>query len=384
MTDYYQTLGVQKGATPDEIKKAYRKLAVKYHPDKNQGDSDAEKKFKEISEAYEVLSDENKRHMYDQYGADAVRGGGMPGGGAGGFSSMEDALRTFMGAFGGGGGGGGGDSIFDSFFGGGGGGGNRGPAQGASKKVTVKISFEEAAKGVTKELAVTNYVSCKKCKGTGAKNPNDLKTCSMCGGYGQVQQSRGFFSMTSTCPSCHGAGKTIANPCTDCHGGGRVKHKQKTKVQIPAGIDDGMRIKVSGYGDAGEDGGPPGDLYVYVQVERHDVFHREGDDIFIDVPVSFTEAALGCKKEIPTPLSGSCRILIPEGTQSGKIFRVKGEGIPNVHGRGKGDLMVRVAIETPVNLSAEQKSLMEKFAALEGPHNSPKKKGFFEKLKSFF
>lgn len=386
MTDYYKVLGVEKNATTDEIKKAYRKLAIKYHPDKNPDDAEAEKTFKKVSEAYEVLSDENKRHMYDQFGADALKGGGPGGpGGAGGFSSMEDALRTFMGAFGGGHGGGG-DSIFDSFFGGGfgGGGGHGGPIRGASKKATLTISFDDSVKGVEKEISINSYINCEPCGGSGAKNPGDLKVCSTCGGHGQVQQTRGFFSMTSTCPTCHGAGKTIANPCTSCHGTGRIKKKQKVKVPIPAGIDDGMRIKLAGYGDAGEGGGPPGDLFVYIQVKPHEMFERDGDDIFITVPISFADAALGCKKEIPTPLSGSCRILIPEGTQSGKILRVKGEGIPNVHGRGTGDLLVRIALETPVNLSDEQKKLLEKFNALEGPQNSPNKKGFFEKLKSFF
>jgi molecular chaperone DnaJ len=386
MTDFYGVLGVEKNATQDEIKKAYRKLAVKYHPDKNSGDPESEKTFKKVAEAYEALGDENKRHMYDQFGADALKGGGPAGpGGPGGFSSMEDALRTFMGAFGsGGGGGGGGDSIFDSFFGGGHGGGHGGPARGASKKATLSVSFEESAKGVDKEIAINTFANCGPCKGSGAKNPNDLKICSTCGGHGQVQQTRGFFSMTTTCPTCHGAGKTIANPCTSCHGTGRLKQKVKVKVPIPAGIDDGMRIKLSGYGDAGEGGGPPGDLFVYIQVKDHEVFERDGDDVFLTVPISFTEAALGCKKEIPTPLSGSCRILVPEGTQSGKILRVKGEGIPNVHGRGRGDLLVRIAVETPVNLSDEQKEIMEQFSKLEGPQNSPKKKGFFEKLKSFF
>lgn len=384
MSDYYNTLGIQKNATADEIKKAYRKLALKYHPDKNPDDNEAEKKFKEISEAYEVLSDDQKRRMYDQYGKSAFSGG-MPGGGAGGFSSMEEALRTFMGAFGGqsGGHGGGGD-FFESMFGGGGGASVDAPQKGTSKRATIHITFEEAIKGVDKEINITNYANCKTCDGTGAKSPSDIKTCTTCGGHGQVHQSRGFFSMTTTCPDCHGAGRIITAPCPDCHGAGRNKVKEQVKVPIPAGIDSGMRLKMSGHGDAGMNGGPNGDLFVYIEVERHEFFVREGDDIILDLPISFTEAALGTKKEIPTPLDGSYLLTIPEGSQPGKVLRVKGKGVPNVHGQGSGDLLIQLYIETPVSLNQEQKDLLTKFQTLEGPHNSPKKKSFFEKIKSFF
>lgn len=378
MTDYYKTLGIAKGASKDEIKKAYRKLAIKYHPDKNQGNAEAEKQFKEVSEAYEVLSDDQKRQMYDQYGSSAFQGGapgGMGGGGgAGGFSSMEEALRTFMGAFGGSGG-----SSFESFFGGDGG----FAQQGASKKTTVTISFEEAAKGVSKELSITSAIECDSCRGSGAKTPSDITHCSTCGGHGQVHQSRGFFSMTTTCPSCHGSGKVITNPCQKCHGSGRERKKQNVKVPIPAGVDDGMRLKMSGYGDAGEGGGPSGDLYVFIHVQPHAFFERSGDDIVLELPITFSEAALGAKKEIPTPLSGTARLTISSGTQSGKVLRVKGEGFPNVHGHGKGDLLVEVSVETPVSLSAEQKQLLETFASLETSKNSPRKKGFFDKIKNF-
>lgn len=382
MSDYYATLGVPRGATQEEIKKAYRKLAIKHHPDKNPNDKAAEKHFKKVSEAYEVLSDEKKRQIYDQYGADALKGG-AGGAHAQGFSSMEEALRTFMGAFGGGQGGQQ-ESVFDSFFSFGGQGGGETGTQGASKKISLAVSFEECAKGTEKEIAITNHVSCSACNGSGAKSASGIQSCSMCHGYGHVQQSRGFFNMTSACPKCHGSGQIITDPCPECHSTGRIKKKQNVKVPIPAGIDDGMRIKLSGYGDAGERGGPPGDLYVYVQVKPHDIFHREGDDIVIDLPVTFTEAALGCKKEIPTPLSGSCKITVPEGVQSGKILRVKGQGMPNVHGQGSGDLLVEIHVETPVELSEEQKDLLRDFQKLENPKNSPQRKGFFEKLKSMF
>lgn len=383
MSDYYAILGVNKTATQDEIKKAYRKLAIKYHPDKNPGDKEAEKQFKLVSEAYEVLGDENKRHMFDQYGANAFKAGAAGMGGAGGFSSMEEALKTFMGAFGGGGGG---ESIFDSFFGfGGGQGRSHGfAAQGASKKTTITISFEEACRGVEKDLSMTNLQQCKSCSGTGSATADGIKTCTTCNGHGQVQQSRGFFSMTSTCPQCHGSGQIITHPCSQCHSTGCIKEKQQVKVPIPPGIDDGMRIKLAGYGDCGERGGIPGDLYVYIKVKAHEIFHREGDDVIIDLPVTFTEAALGAKKEIPTPLLGNCLITIPEGVQSGKVLRIKGSGLPNVHGHGKGDLLVEIHVETPVQLSGKQKELLEEFQKLETPKNSPQKKSFFEKIKSCF
>jgi len=382
MTDYYQILDVPKTATKDEIKKAYRKKALKYHPDRNKEDPNAAEKFKEVSEAYEVLSDEKKRNIYDQYGADALKGGMGGGPGGGGFSSMEEALRTFMGAFGGGGGG---DSIFESFFGGGGGGSQGHYAQkGASKKVALSISFEEAVTGLDKEIYITNYHTCDTCHGTGAKSANSVKTCPQCHGQGQVFQTRGFFSMSSTCPQCQGHGSIITDPCDTCHGLGKVKQKQRVKIHIPAGVDNGMRLRMSGYGDAGENGGPPGDLYVIIDVEPSDTFSREGDDIYFDLPITFAEAALGCKKEVFTPAKEKSRITIPEGTQTGKILRIKGKGFPNVHGQGKGDFLVRIFVETPVKLSEKQKELLRSFNELETPANHPKKKSFLDKLKFFF
>lgn len=383
MSDYYQLLGVNKGASQDEIKKAYRKLAIKYHPDKNQGDKDAELKFKEISEAYEALSDPQKREMYDRYGKDGMNSFGGAGGasGAHGFSSMEDALRTFMGAFGGGGG----DSMFESMFGfGGGHAGQSSVRKGASKKISLTVSFDEAAKGVEKEALITKYDNCPKCDGSGASSPSAIKQCTACGGTGQMHQSRGFFTMSTTCSSCHGNGQIITDRCKSCHGHGRIKEKQKVKIAIPAGIDNGMTIKMTGHGDAGESGGPPGDLYVEVHVKSHDVFERHGDDVLIDLPISFHEAALGCKKEVPSLLSGNMRITIPEGTQTGKTLRIRKEGFPNVHGQGKGDLLVHITVETPTHLTEKQKSLLKEFGELETPKNNPRKKSFVDKVKVFF
>ncbi|MBN4066800.1 molecular chaperone DnaJ [Simkania negevensis] len=381
MSDYYDTLGVSRDATSDEVKKAYRKQAVKYHPDKNPGDAEAEQKFKEISEAYEVLSDQQKREMYDRYGKEGVgAGAGFPGGAGGGFSSMEEALRTFMGAFGGGG-----DSLFDSFFGGGmqGGGRDHLARKGVSKKVALTVSFTEAAKGIEKELAVTNWVACGGCGGRGTKSSDGVKTCTRCRGSGQVVQSHGFFSMAMACSDCQGEGKVITDPCSECRGQQKVKKKQNVTVRIPAGIDSDMRLKLTGYGDAGEGGGPSGDLYVFVTVKPHDLFKREGDHLILDLPIGFAEAALGCKKEIPT-LSGSCRVSIAEGIQHGKVLRVRNEGLPNVHGRGRGDLLVHVIIETPTKLNERQKELMKEFGDLEQQHNQPKKRSFLEKIRSFF
>lgn len=385
MADYYDTLEISRTATAEEIKKAYRKQALKFHPDRNPGDSEAEKKFKEISEAYEVLSDDKKRQIYDRHGKEGLgaMGGGHPG--AQGFSSMDEALRTFMGAFGMGG-----DSVFDSFFGGGGGqngdfgGGGGRLRQGASKRVNITISFQEAAKGVDKELAITNYVNCSACSGRGAVSPQAIKTCPQCNGRGQVFEQRGFFSMAMACSKCHGEGKVITDPCKQCSGQGVVKEKQHVKIHIPAGVDNGMRLKMSGYGDAGQGGGPPGDLYVFITVESHDLFEREGNDLTLDLPISFSEAALGCKKEVPSLFSHTCRITIPEGTQNGKVFRVKGEGFPNVHGHGKGDLMVRIFVETPTKLTDRQKELLQEFGSLEVPSNLPNRKTFLDKIKDFF
>lgn len=384
MKDYYDTLEISKDASAAEIKKAYRKQALKYHPDKNPDDKNAEARFKEISEAYEVLSDENKRRLYDRYGKDAVHHGAAGGGGGFSHASMDESLRTFMNAFGGGAGG---ESIFESFFGGGGSYDNSSmyaKRQGASKRVNVTLTFEEAARGVEKEIAIYNYITCTTCNGKGSASSAGIRRCDRCGGQGQVFEQRGFFSMSMTCPHCNGEGQVITDPCKSCQGKGLIKEKQHVKVTIPAGVDSGMRLKVSGHGDAGQNGGPRGDLYVFITVEAHSLFEREGNDIIIQLPISFTEAALGCKKDVPSLINHTCRITIPPATQNGKTFRVRSEGFPNVHGSGRGDLLVKVFVETPANLNKRQKELLEEFATMESPANLPGRKGFLDKLKGLF
>ncbi len=380
MADYYDVLGVSKDASQDEIKKAYRKKALQFHPDRNPGDPDAEKKFKEVSESYEVLSDEKKRQAYDRFGKDGVNG--FQGQHPGGYASMDEALRTFMGAFGG-------ESIFESMFGGGFGGGGYSDTQeraqqGASKRINVNVSFAEALKGVDKELSLNNYIICETCKGARTSSPQGVKRCPRCSGSGHVFEQRGFFSMSMTCPQCHGEGEIITHPCAGCQGEGRTKSKRKVSFHVPAGIDTGMRLKLPGYGDVGVGGGPTGDLYVYISVEPHEFFQRQGNDIILELPISFAEAALGCKKEIPSFGHQAIKIVIPEGVQSGKILRVRGEGFPSLQGAGKGDMQVKILVETPTNLSVRQRELLEEFSKLESANNFPKKKGFLEKLKDFF
>ncbi|MEN9654180.1 MAG: Chaperone protein dnaJ [Chlamydiota bacterium] len=385
MKDYYSVLGVTKDASSDEIKKAYRKKALEFHPDRNPDNPKAEQMFKKVSEAYEVLSDDAKKRAYDQYGEAGVNGPAGGGFHQGGFSSMDEALRTFMGAFGGAGRGGG-DSVFESFFGGGfeGGQDGGGQTQGSSKRVSITVTFAEAVRGTEKELAITSYVTCKTCQGLGAKSKQGIKTCPTCKGQGQLYQSRGFFSMSSPCPHCNGLGQKITDPCPDCKAEGRVKSKERIKIKIPAGVDSGMRLRMSGHGDAGVAGGPSGDLYVDIEVESSDTFKREGDDIYVELPLTFPEAALGCKKEVPTPFNETIRIQIPEGTQNGKILRVSGKGFPNVHGQGQGDLLARIVVETPVRLSEQQKILLKQFEESETAQNHPRRKTFLEKLKAFF
>lgn len=381
MKDYYAILGIPRDVSGDDLKKAYRKKALECHPDRNPGNAQAEAQFKDVSEAYEVLSDENRRRIYDQYGEEGLRGAGMNGGGGfpggGGFASMDEALRTFMGAFGGRG------DIFESFFGG-------HPEEmnnahrGASKQVNITIRFEEAARGMEKEIAIMNLVPCKICGGSGAKSKNAIKPCATCGGKGQVFQNRGFFSMMTACPHCQGAGQMITDPCKACGGEGRIKERQTITIRIPAGIDSGMSLKMNGYGEAGLAGGPPGDLFVAITVEAHPAFQRQGNDVILEVPIPFTEATLGTRKDLPTPLGETVKIVIPEGTQSGKVLRLSGKGMPNINGHERGDLLIKINVETPVKLNEKQKAMLQTFQDTETAQNHPAQKAFLDNLKGLF
>ena len=376
--DYYEILGAEKTATADELKKAYRKLAVKYHPDKNPGDKEAEDKFKELGEAYDVLSDEEKRAAYDRYGHQAFSAGRAPGGGGG-----HDPFDIFREVFGGGGGGGGG-SIFEEFFGGGR--QQRGPggaSRGSDLRYDLEISLEEAARGAEKQIELERAANCEKCNGTGSSKAGGVKTCPTCGGAGQVITTRGFFQVQQHCPDCGGSGQLISNPCTDCKGQGRVEKVGRIKLRIPAGITEGARLRSSGNGDMGARGGSPGDLYVVIHMKKHDLFEREGDDLYCEVPVSFARAALGGDLVVPT-LEGKATLRVPSGTQPGTIFRLRGKGMPRLNSTAKGDLMVRVQVEIPTNLNASQKELLKSFSDSCGEANEPMAESFFEKAKKFF
>lgn len=377
--DYYEVLGISKSAGSEEIKKAYRKMAVKFHPDKNPGDHQAEERFKEIGEAYDILADPQKRAAYDQYGHAAFDSRSRAGGG--GFGGFHDPFDIFREVFGGGGGGAGG-SIFEEFFGG----GRRDPSapqRGSDLRYDMKVSFEEAALGTEKEITVNKLATCEKCNGTGASKGSDVKTCGTCGGRGQVMMSRGIFSVAQTCPACHGSGKTIENPCRECHGEGRVDRRSKIKIRIPPGVGTGTRLRSTGNGEGGMRGGPPGDLYVVLHVQPHDIFQREGDDLLCEVPVSFVTAALGGEIEVPT-LSGKAHIRVAPGTQPGTIFRLRGKGVRNLQGYGTGDLHVKVTVEVPTRLNHEQKEKLREFAELCDESVNPISKSFFDKAKNFF
>jgi molecular chaperone DnaJ len=374
--DYYEILGVGRDADADDIKKAYRKLAVKYHPDKNPGDHSAEERFKELGEAYEALSDPQKRAAYDQYGHaafDARQRAARGFGGAGGFHDPFDIFREVFG--------GGSANIFESIFGGGG--DRSGPQRGDDLRYDLEIMLEEAATGCEKEISVSKLDRCETCGGSGAEKGSAVKTCATCGGRGQVMMSRGIFSIAQTCPHCKGHGRIIEKPCKSCHGEGRQERSSKIKLKIPPGVDSGTRLRSSGNGEAGFRGGMPGDLYVILHVKVHEIFQRDGDDLHCEVPVSFVQAALGAEIEVPT-LEGKAVIKIPAGTQPGAVFRVKGKGVKNLQGYGHGDLHARIQVEVPTRMTQEQKAKLHEFAALCDGRETPITQSFFEKAKRFF
>jgi len=375
--DYYELLGVSREATQDELKKAYRKMAVKYHPDKNPGNKEAEESFKKVSEAYEVLKDEQKRASYDRYGHAAFSG--ASGGGASAGGPFHDPFDIFSEVFGGGGGG----SIFEEFFGGSARRGSSGASRGSDLRYDLEIDLKEAAIGVEKEISFRKPTSCSRCNGSGAEPGSGVKVCGNCGGSGQVAVSKGFFSVRQTCPTCSGTGQIIEKPCFACGGEGRVNETTKIKVKVPPGVDTGSKLRSAGNGEAGSHGGPSGDLYIVIHVREHEIFERQEENLYCEIPIKFTLATLGGTIEVPT-LGGKASLKIPAGTQSGTTFRLKAKGIPSLRGGYFGDQLVRVKIEVPKSLSSEQRSKLEEFALACGDADEPVGKGFFEKAKKFF
>ncbi len=378
-TDYYELLGVSKSASADELKKAYRKLAMKYHPDKNQGDAAAEKKFKEISEAYDVLKDPDKKAAYDRYGHAAFEngsgGGGHPGfdfgGGAGGFSDIfDDLFSEFTGARRGGGMGGGAQQSAKQ--------------RGSDLRYNMRITLEEAFKGKKQDITITTSVTCDSCDGNGGEKGAKPVTCTTCGGRGAVRAQQGFFTIERPCHTCQGTGKIIENPCRKCAGSGTVRKDRTLAVTIPAGVEEGTRIRLSGEGEAGYRGGPAGDLYIFLSVTSHPIFRREGTDIHVTVPITFTTAALGGSVEVPTIEGSRVKVTVPEGTQNGHQFRLRGKGMSILRSKSRGDMFVHARVETPVKLNKKQKDLLQEFADTSGNTTNPESSGFFDKMREFW
>ncbi|NXZ84354.1 molecular chaperone DnaJ [Haemophilus influenzae] len=370
--DYYEVLGLKKGASENDIKRAYKRLASKHHPDKNQGSKEAEEKFKEINEAYEVLGDDQKRAAYDQYGHAAFEQGGGAGGFGSGFGGAD-----FGDMFG---------DIFGDIFGGGGRGRQR-VVRGEDLRYDLEITLEEAVKGTTKDIQINTLTHCDSCGGSGAEKGSKVETCPHCHGSGRIRRQQGFFVSESICPTCHGSGKKIEKPCHSCHGEGRIHKKENLSVKIPAGVDTGNQLRLAGKGAAGENGAPAGDLYVVIHVREHHIFERDGSNLYCEVPISFAIAALGGEIEVPT-LDGRVKLKIPAETQTGKLFRMRGKGVASTRSGYAGDLICRIVVETPVNLTSEQKELLQKLEeSLQGKDlskHAPKSSGFLDGVKKFF
>ncbi len=367
--DYYEVLGVDRGADEKDIKKSYRRVAMKYHPDRNSDDPNSDEKFKEATEAYEILMDPEKRAAYDQYGHAGVDPN-MGGGGFGGAGNFSDIFGD----------------VFGDIFGGGGGRGRGGPQRGSDLRYTLDISLEDAVRGTTVEIRVPTLAACDTCDGTGAKKGSSPTTCGTCGGAGQVRMQQGFFQVQQTCPTCRGRGKTITDPCNSCHGQGRVEKTKTLSVKVPPGVDTGDRIRLSGEGEAGPEGGPAGDLFVQMSVKQHPIFERDGKNLYCEIPITFVDAALGGELEVPT-LDGRVKLKIPAETQTGKLFRLRGKGVKPVRGGSVGDLLCRAVVETPVKLNKQQKELLRDFQeslGQGGKSQSPRQTSWFEGVKSFF
>ncbi|MBI5369203.1 MAG: molecular chaperone DnaJ [Planctomycetes bacterium] len=366
--DYYEILGVEKSVSQDDIKKAFRKKALQYHPDRNPGDKEAEKNFKSCAEAYEVLSDPEKRAKYDRFGKEGLRGST-----ARGFENADDIFDAFSDIFG--------ESLFGELFGVGRQG--RRVRRGASLRCEIAIDFEEAARGCEKTIDLKRAERCDRCSGTGAKPGTRPVSCNVCGGRGEVLQGHGFFSIRSTCPQCRGQGHFVQTPCPDCSGTGHVKVKREIKVRIPPGIEDSTRMRVTGEGEPGDEN-TRGDLYCDIYVKAHEFFERDGNHLVCEVPVHYSQAALGAEIEVPTLLDGTAKITLPKGTQSGQIFRLRGLGLHDVHGRGRGDEYIRVVVDVPKTLTRRQEELLREFASTEKLELKPRKKGFFDRIKDYF